>query len=708
MSRTEEELYKDDEFTVITAEDVENIITDTEELSLKTLHRLSNYSTMHCYDYIGHDWIDQKGQKGQKTELDFIPSNRLTAAQAITFPTQAYFKTVSDESEGFKTIAFSNRDTFLDPSDLNDEFGELFDKLTSQSTTDDNVIVMPIVDKSREEHVALTIIDTESHQIIYIDSKNLPFMRKRVEKKFREHEAFREYKKFSSIFTDRQSWADEVSCGYHVITLCEIVLELLEENNADIKAINRGTLLEKFKKLKHSSVDHARITIARTLNTLLHTRGLISEQLNNIYALENLSDTDLKTIQQISYAQWSSCEGFDEELYSKVYDAKADDDQHKKMAFSDPEALLLKKQLFDMDHTKLSRKVVTYNTDKINYQNVESELINLQDYWITASNIFSYSLSKTFSGNHWAINIVSSIPKFFCEFLPQVVEHGSQLLRYKLMTSSRNNFLTRFFISTSLAVLFCVNKAAHYTRVLLLRPLSSPIKSFNAARQWRNQKKNRRGLAGIAGNIIGSAAVIGSAAITILGWSAIILGSLGTAIPAVAAALGVSATATTAAATTAGTAIATTTGTIVTASVIGGSAIVGYAGYAGYHRYQPLKIKKQSQTIITDDNSRRPNTGFDDDRFITVTVSGEMLRGARKKLKQTQKPEETESEEPYEEPRKAVMPPQNDILFHKNPSILLAPRSSELETVLEEASPDTETKTTGDGFTTPTNDGIVV
>ncbi len=533
----------------------------------RKLKQLTSAQTMHGFAFIGAEWVGARWVWGEGWKLpdgrcgpqgkwidsiagathtldpvtEFSPErNNYLVSIVNTFPSHAYTRKV----EG-KIIVFTNRDGKLPSPDKaddeelgqNNDFGKLFNALYSKvGQPARGIFVIPIIDSAMEQHIALTVIDIESQQILYIDSKYQPAkaMSRKVEKKFKAHEFFKDYK-FKKIITDRQSFADEVTCGYQVLTLSKIVLDILIKRRGNINAITPQLIRQKINQLSESPVSHAQ-----------------------------------KILQ---------------------------DSQHS----------IMFKRAYDMP-TGIERE---------NYENITTMLSAVFEFWNKSSNILASAWHDTYSHNSTLINAVSFLPKFFCEFLPKSVELGSQFLRDKLMTVNRNNPLKRAGTSFALLSLYCLKKLAQYTRTLLLRPLSSPLKSLKAAKGWRENMIRKYGF---KGNFAGSIAVVGSALITVVGWTAVILASLGTTIPAVAAALGTVSAGITTSALATGTAISTTTGTIATASAVGGSAAIATGIYI-----QNQKNKKSASVTTLDSADDDDWQVFDPDGTSVETSSSKPI-----------------------------------------------------------------------------------
>lgn len=482
----------------------------------RVLRRLTNAQTMHGFDLIGSNWIGDSGsQLALDPETEFSPRNSFLNSVVATFPSYVYTKKAGD-----KTIVFTNRDgklptpnTVCEELGQNNDFGILFNAVQHKAGRPNNgVFVIPIIDNAIEQHIALTVIDVNSKQIVYIDSKDQPYkpMFATVKKKFELTPSFNGFN-FKIIITEQQSFADEVTCGYQVLTLSEIVLNILSEQEGDIKAITLKNICQKINELT-------------ALSLVAHAQNILRQSREHITTRSHRIDESVKS-EQTHYI---------------------------------------------------------HMTDLLNAA---------LDFWDRTTDILASAWSDTYADNSRWVNAISFLPKFFCEFLPKSVELASQFLRDKLMTVGRNNIFKRAGTTFALIGVLCIKKLAQYTRILL-RPLSSPLKSLEAARLWRRSMLEKHAT---LGKLVGSIAVVGSVLITVIGWTAIILASLGTTIPAVAAALGTAGAGIITSAVAAGSAISTTTGTIATASAVGGTAVIATGIYT-----QNQKNKKAAPVAHSD------------------------------------------------------------------------------------------------------------
>ena len=114
------------------------------------------------------------------------------------------------------------------------------------------IYILSVITKSRaEDHIGLLVLDGNKRAITFIDSKN-SVVGSRIETLFKSYSEERLFDTYTSFSVDTQLPADTKTCGYHLLTNIDCVLNLLEES----RAIEQSTIKNKIKELREGSLVH--------------------------------------------------------------------------------------------------------------------------------------------------------------------------------------------------------------------------------------------------------------------------------------------------------------------------------------------------------------------------------------------------------------------------------------------------------------------
>lgn len=200
--------------------------------------------------------------------------------------------------------------------------------------------------------------------------------------------------------------------------------------------------------------------------------------------------------------------------------------------------------------------------------------------------IIRHAWRETYEGNSRLTNIVTGIQKLFFEFLPRCFELAFQK-RAEDSKWLKPVFLLAYYLTNTIRI--------------VLRPVSSPIKSMHYANDWRKRMAAKYG---IAGNFVGCLAMIFSGAISVLGNAALLLTPIGFAgivsLPVVLTAVAFR--------------VGLLTGFMVELTILGAGCVLGFWGLAKMGQTSNKTYKKSVKNKKTTkddapDSGAAPNSG---------------------------------------------------------------------------------------------------